>query len=492
MLLLEAQGEVPWFSVLPFAAMLACIAILPLIPKTAHYWERHSVQLGVSLVLGIPVALWMWMLLGHTSVTHAVFEYFQFIMLLLALFTVSGGIYIGGDIKATPRNNAIIMAIGAVIASFIGTTGAAMLLIRPLLRTNRQRKHRAHTVLFFIFVVANCGGLLTPLGDPPLFMGYLRGVPFEWTLRLIPEWLFVNALSIISFIGIDHLRYSQEKDEALRRDETQVDPIKVHGKLNFVFLLVIIGAVALNIPSLDLAAIDAGQATAMSWVPWRELLFLGAMLGSWFLGDRWARMTGNQFTWGPIIEVAAIFIGIFLTMIPALKFLGQVAPKLPLNDITFFLFTGGLSSVLDNAPTYATFFEMARVLGESHPGPLVAGVPETFLVAISLGSVFCGALTYIGNGPNFMVKAVAENFGVPMPSFGGYVVKSMTHLAPTLIAMMCFFVADGWAYKAIGAAITAIILARAIMLWMKHAGPNARRYAEIHATTPHLPPGAAD
>ncbi|HJE50797.1 MAG TPA: sodium:proton antiporter, partial [Tessaracoccus flavescens] len=291
-LLETVSAQVPWYSILPFAVMLACIAVLPLIPKTAHLWERHSTQLIVSLALGVPVAIWMWNLLGHTSVTHAVFEYFQFIMLLFALFTVSGGIYIGGDIKASPRNNLIILAIGGVIASFIGTTGAAMLLIRPLLRTNRQRKFRAHTVVFFIYVVANCGGLLTPLGDPPLFMGYLRGVPFEWTFNLLPEWLFVNALTLITYFGLDHLRYSQERPEALQRDESQVDPIRVHGKLNFLFLAVIIAAVALNVPSLDLHAIDAGHATAASWIPWRELLFIAACLGSYFLGDRWARKTG--------------------------------------------------------------------------------------------------------------------------------------------------------------------------------------------------------
>ena len=470
MILLETgAAEVPWYSVLPFVAMLACIAVLPLIPKTAHYWERNSVQLAVALTLGIPVAIWMWFLLGHTAVTHSLFEYFQFIMLLFALYTVSGGIYVGGDIRATPRNNTIIIAIGAVIASFIGTTGAAMLLIRPLLRTNQQRKFRTHSVLFFIFVVANCGGLLTPLGDPPLFMGYLRGVPFEWTFRLLPEWFFVNALSLITYYGLDRMHYSKEKPEALVSDATQVVPVRIHGKLNFLFLAVIIGAVALNVPSLDLNAIDAGTATAMSWIPWRELLFLGACLASYFLGDRWARKTGNQFTWGPILEVAAIFIGIFLTMIPALRFLGQVAPQLPLNDVTFFLFSGGLSSVLDNAPTYATFFEMARVLGEGMQGvPMVAGVPESFLVAISLGSVFCGALTYIGNGPNFMVKAVAESFGVPMPSFGGYVVKSFTYLVPSLLAMMCIFIAEPLWVKGIGVALTLLLIGRALFLTMKY------------------------
>lgn len=465
----SGTAAVPWYSILPFVLMLACIAVLPLSHRTAHHWEKHSVQLGVALVLGVPVAIWMWALLGHTAVTHAVFEYFQFIVLLFALFAVSGGIYLAGDIRATPRNNAVLLAIGGVVASFVGTTGAAMLLIRPLLRMNRQRRFRAHSVLFFIFVVANCGGLLTPLGDPPLFMGYLRGVPFEWTFRLAPEWLFVNALTIITYFGLDTKFYAQESAESLAWDASEVEPMRLRGKLNFVFLAVIIAAVALNVPSMNLHDIDAGHAHWYSWVPWRELILLAAVAGSYFLGDRWARFVGNEFTWGPIIEVACIFVGIFLTMIPALKFLGQVAPTLPLNDVTFFSFSGLLSSVLDNAPTYATFFEMARVLGESTQGvPLVAGVPESYLVAISLGAVFCGALTYIGNGPNFMVKAVAERADVEMPSFGGYVVKSFTFLAPVLVAMMCLFIAEPLWAKAIGAVITLFLVGRSVYFLRVH------------------------
>ena len=199
-----------WWSVLPFAGMLACIAVLPLIPATAHWWEKHSSQLTVAVGLGVPVAAWMWVALGWTSVFAAVVEYVQFICLLLALFVVSGGIFLKGDIRATPRNNTIFLAIGGVIASFVGTTGAAMLLIRPLLATNKERHYRVHTVLYTIFIVANCGGLLTPLGDPPLFLGFLRGVPFTWTFNLLREYLFVNVMLLVSYYALDSYYYSQE------------------------------------------------------------------------------------------------------------------------------------------------------------------------------------------------------------------------------------------------------------------------------------------
>ena len=195
--------QLQWWSVLPFAAMLAGIAVLPLVPATSHWWERRSSQLAVALVLGVPVAVWMWLALGWQAVFASVVEYGQFIALLLALFIVSGGIFLKGDIEATPRNNTAFLAVGAVLASFVGTTGAAMLLIRPLLNTNAERRYRVHTVLFAIFIVANCGGLLTPLGDPPLFLGFLRGVPFTWTLHLLPEWLFVNTMLLAGYFALD-------------------------------------------------------------------------------------------------------------------------------------------------------------------------------------------------------------------------------------------------------------------------------------------------
>ncbi len=451
-----------WWSVLPFAGMLACIAVLPLIPATAHWWEKHSSQLIVAVGLGVPVAAWMWVALGWTSVFAAVVEYVQFICLLLALFVVSGGIFLKGDIRATPRNNTIFLAIGGVIASFVGTTGAAMLLIRPLLATNKERHYRVHTVLYTIFIVANCGGLLTPLGDPPLFLGFLRGVPFTWTFNLLREYLFVNVMLLVSYYALDSYYYSQEPAKAVHDDDTEIEPLGLKGSLNFVFFAAIIAAVAFA-PSVDVHAIEEGHAALGDWIPVREFIMLASAAGSYFLGSREVRFKDNQFTWGPIAEVAILFIGIFLTMIPALHYLDEVAGSLPLNEVTFFVFTGGLSSVLDNAPTYATFFELAGKV--SHPGGAdVAGIPELYLVSISLGAVLCGAITYIGNGPNFMVKSVAESDGVEMPSFGGYVGRSMKHLVPIIAAMVLLFIAPGLLWKVLGGVLTVGLLGRDALL----------------------------
>lgn len=450
---------VDWWALLPFVVLLGCIAVLPLTPRVSDLWERNTVKLAVAALLGIPVAAWYIASGAGVDVGHALIEYGQFVTLLFALFVVSGGIFLAGDIQATPRNNTIFLAIGGVIASFIGTTGAAMLLIRPLLNTNRERTHRVHTVIFTIFVVANCGGLLTPLGDPPLFLGMLRGVPFTWTFHLWPMWLFVNALLLATYYGVDKKAYAREPVAALVADDVDQTPLGIKGGLNLLFFAIIIAAVAFA-PSIDLHALEAGGPwTAL--VPWRELLMLAAAGASLVTGDRTARYDDNAFTWHPILEVAALFFGIFLTMMPALDYLAAMAPRLPLDRVTLFLFTGGLSSVLDNAPTYATFFEMAAQL----PGePRVAGVPEPLLAAISLGAVCCGALTYIGNGPNFMTKAVADADGVRMPSFGGYVGWASIYLLPILGAMMCLFIAQGPVWLALGAALTIFVAARAVWL----------------------------
>ncbi|QPK81197.1 sodium:proton antiporter [Schaalia sp. ZJ405] len=451
-----------WWSVLPFAAMLASIAVFPLIPATTHWWEKTSSQLSVALILGIPVAIWMWIALGWEPVFAAAVEYGQFIALLLALFVVSGGIFLKGDIQATPRNNTIFLGIGGVLASFVGTTGAAMLLIRPLLNTNSERKYRVHTVLFTIFIVANCGGLLTPLGDPPLFLGFLRGVPFTWTFNLFPEWLFVNALLLVSYYAVDCHYHAKEPVANVMEDRTHIEPLGLRGATNLVWFAVIIAAVAFA-PSVDVHAIEEGHAVLTDWIPTREIIMIAAAACSYFFGNREVRFKDNQFEWGPIAEVAALFIGIFFTMIPALHFLDEVAGKLPLGKVTFFLFTGGLSSVLDNAPTYVTFFEMASQITPEGVAT-VAGVAEAFLVSISLGAVFCGAITYIGNGPNFMVKSVAESRGVTMPTFGGYIVQSFRYLVPVLAAMVCLFIADQLWAKILGGVIVVALLARSAVL----------------------------
>lgn len=462
--------QLQWWSILPFAAMLAAIAVLPLVPATAEWWEKRSSQLTVALVLGVPVAIWMWIAGGWQVVFGSVVEYAQFICLLFALFVVSGGIFLKGDIEATPRNNTIFLAVGGVLASFIGTTGAAMLLIRPLLNTNAERRYRVHTVLFTIFIVANCGGLLTPLGDPPLFLGFLRGVPFLWTFNLVREWLFVNAMLLASYFALDTYFHAKEPAASVTADRTEVQPLGLRGASNLIWFAVIIAAVAFA-PSVDATAIEEGTATLSSWLPVREVIMLAAAWASYRFGSKQARFEDNQFEWGPIAEVATLFIGIFLTMIPALHYLDEIAPSLPLNRITFFLFTGGLSSVLDNAPTYATFFEMAGQV--AHPGgAVVAGVPAVYLVSISLGAVLCGAITYIGNGPNFMVKSVAEGRGVEMPSFGGYVIQTFGRLVPVLTAMVLLFIAEPLWAKLLGGVLTLVLLgydARLILLGRRMA-----------------------
>lgn len=458
---------VPWYGLLPFAALLAAIATFPLMPATKHLWEKRRFQLLLALVLGVPMGVWVWSLGGRTEVIHALVEYGAFITLLFSLFVVSGGVFVAGDIRATPRNNTLFLAAGAVLASLIGTTGAAMLLVRPLLNTNRERKHKVHTVVFTILVVANCGGLLTPLGDPPLFLGLLRGVPFLWTLNLFPQWLFVNGMLLVAYFSVDSLAYRREEISDIVRDAVEVKPLAVRGKESIALLGVIVAAVAL-VPSVDLHAIHEGHAAWAAWVPFREIVLLTAAFLSFRLGDRQTRFVNNRFEWGPIQEVAALFIGIFLTMVPALAYLAQNAASLPLNRVTFFVFAGGLSSVLDNAPTYVTFFELAKALGGE---PAVAGVREVFLVSISLGAVFCGAMTYIGNGPNFMVKAIAESDGVPMPSFGGYVARyALVYLAPILALMVGIFIVETPAIR-----IASGVLAALLAGWYVRAAVAARR-----------------
>ena len=446
------------WSVIPFVVMLVGIAIFPLIPPVAKYWDRHGVQLAFALVLGLPVAIWMAAGGESAYVVDKLWEYVQFIVLLFSLFVVSGGIFLAGDIRATPRNNTVFLGIGTILASFVGTTGAAMLLIRPLLNTNQERTHKAHTVMFLIFSVANCGGLLTPLGDPPLFLGMLQGVPFVWTLSLWKEWLFVNALLLLTYFALDSKLYASEPHHAIHADNTQREALAIRGKLNFLWLAMIVAAVAVA-PSINLEAIESGHASIGEMIPVRELIMLVAAVGSFAFTKKSVRYGDNEFEFGPIKEVASLFIGIFMTMMPALKFLAEVAPSLPLTRTTFFLFSGSLSSVLDNAPTYLTFFEMAKTL-TIEGAPVVAGVPEPYLVAISCGAVFCGAVTYIGNGPNFMVKSVADSRGVNMPSFGKYILWALCYLVPTLAAMCCLFIATSLLAHVVGILIVCFEVAR--------------------------------
>jgi Na+/H+ antiporter NhaD/arsenite permease-like protein len=327
------------------------------------------------------------------------------------------------------------MLVGGVLASFIGTTGAAMLLIRPLLETNSERKRVAHTVVFFIFVVCNCGGLLLPLGDPPLFLGYLQGVPFLWTLHLWPSWMFVNGLLLAVYFAWDHFyAYPREEKRDVRIDESRVHRLRFSGLWPNALLLV---GVVLAVGLLDSSKPMPGT----NWTPWfylREAVLLGLVAISLLAGATSIRVA-NSFNYVAIIEVACLFIGIFVCMQPALEILRASGSSLGINTPDrFYWATGVLSSVLDNAPTYLVFFEAAKAI--EFEGAQIAGVAEPLLAAISLGAVMMGAMTYIGNGPNFMVKSIAENSGVRMPSFFGYIGYSVCVLLPILVLDSLLFV----------------------------------------------------
>jgi len=454
-----ATEHPPYFMLLPFALLLGAIAVLPLIPATAHWWEHNLNRFYVAAALGAITLLYYLLFHAHTIDGHwpshhavdpstaglnfkmawAVLasgilnEYIPFIMLLFSLYTISGGIRIQGDLPAHPATNSAFIAVGGLLASFIGTTGAAMLLIRVLLETNSERKYVKHTVIFFIFVVCNCGGCLLPIGDPPLFLGYLREVPFLWTVSLWREWLFVNCVLIAIYFLIDYFwYYPREEAVDITRDETQRRRLQFSGVWpNVLFLLGVVLSVALLDPKKPVPGTD--------WHPWlylREIVQLGLVSLSLILGSRAVRRA-NNFNYHAILEVAALFFGIFICMQPPLQILGIRGPELGLSSpMHFFWLTGSLSSVLDNAPTYVVFFETAKTLGGQ---PSVAGVAESLLVAVSLGAVFMGAMTYIGNGPNFMVKAIAEKSGIRMPSFFGYMCYSCLILLPILVLTTLVF-----------------------------------------------------
>jgi Na+/H+ antiporter NhaD/arsenite permease-like protein len=364
-----------------------------------------------------------------------VFDYVPFIILLGSLFTITGGIFLTGDIEAKPLVNTIFMGIGAVLASFMGTTGAAMLLIRPVIQTNKERQYKVHTILFFIGIIANCGGLLTPLGDPPLFMMYLRGAPFTWFFDLFLEWLVTNGLLLIVYFLVDSYFHKKEPSYALVMDKTQVRPIRIEGKLNFIWLAGVVIAVAF-LNSQYLHFIHNNEYFKFI----REaVIVLMAYLSIKFTEQ--TTRASNNFTWEPIKEVAYLFLGIFITMVPCLLYLEQNAKTLGVESATqFYYFTGMLSSFLDNTPTAVTFHSLALGLGQTN-GVLVAGIPEELLRAICIGAVFFGSMTYIGNGPNFMVKAVAEENNIKMPHFFAYMYKfSLIVLLPIFIIVQLLMI----------------------------------------------------
>lgn len=444
------HGAMPaYYAVTPFVLLLGAIAVLPLVPATEHWWESNLHRFYVSAVLAV-VTMGYYILL-HTGggmektfsvLQHAVLlEYIPFIVLLFALYTISGGIRIEGDLAAHPSTNTTFVAIGGLLASFIGTTGAAMLLIRPLLETNRERKHVQHTVIFFIFIVCNCGGCLLPIGDPPLFLGYLKGVEFLWTMwNLWLPWLVINIVLLAIYFVWDYFWcYPHETKKDIRRDESEIRPLRITGLWpNVLLLLGVILAVALLDPNKPVPGTH--------WHPWpflREAVQLGLVALSLLLGSEKVRQA-NKFNYHAILEVAALFIGIFICMQPAVEILNYKGPQLGLSQPwQLFWATGSLSAVLDNAPTYVVFFETAA--SEYHGEKFAELVSHNAtaaaqLIGISLGAVFMGAMTYIGNGPNFMVKAIAEQSGVKMPSFFGYVIRySGPILVPVFILATFLF-----------------------------------------------------
>lgn len=441
---------------IPFVLLLLMIAILPMIPATAEWWERNRHKFLVSLMLGLLTCFYYTdrsqgfhgSAPGFSALSALIqdaicADYFPFIVLMFSLFTISGGVRLKGDIPARPLTNVIFLFAGAMMASFIGTTGASMLLIRPLLQINSERKHVMHTVIFFIFLVNNIGGALLPVGDPPLFLGYLRGVPFFWTLHLIPVWFF----SIVALLGVywqvDKFAYRRETPADLLLDDTQCLRLRVHGKVNLIFLAGVILAVAFLVPG----KVFPGTHWIIPDLYLREMAQLGlAGLSLWFTSGK-VRLA-NQFSFRPILEVAALFIGIFLTMQVPIEILQAQGSRLGLhNPAQFFWATGMLSSLLDNAPTYVVFFETAGSLA-SDGQPMLTGLKTAsgmisvpLLLAISCGAVFMGAVTYIGNGPNFLVKSIAEHNGVRMPSFFGYMGISLVILVPLFgLVSLIFFI----------------------------------------------------
>jgi Na+/H+ antiporter NhaD/arsenite permease-like protein len=445
-----ARG-LPLFTVLPFASLLLAIALLPLF--AGRWWEVNRNKGYVAALLALPVALYLpiiWGEAGQAALVEKILEYVSFITLLGSLFVVSGGIYLQGSLAGTPPANTAILAIGAVLANLIGTTGASVVLIRPLLRANRRRHRKAHIVVFFIFVVANCGGLLTPLGDPPLFLGFLKGVPFGWTLHLWPQWFVVNLALLVTFNLLDQVvldREEKARPTPLLEAVLKHERFKIHGWHNLLFMGGIIATV-----------LASGRGLFTAGGPWpfgpQEVLMAAIAAGSYVLTPEENRRK-NEFTFGPIVEVAVLFAGIFVTMAPALLILNswgqgerevlgaQFGLRFPWQ---FFWAAGGLSGFLDNAPTYLTFAATLAGLERIDASglflrELLGRGPEAarLLAAISTGAVFMGANTYIGNGPNFMVKAIAEEHGVRMPSFFGYMAYSAGILLPIFVVVTIVF-----------------------------------------------------
>ena len=430
------------WSMIPFGLMLLIIAVAPLL--TEHWWESNKHKLTITLFIALPTAVCLIMGGMLHEVEHQFFgDYIPFIVLLLSLYVVTGGIHLSGDIAAKPWVNTLFLAVGWLLASIMGTTGAAMLLIRPLLTTNQQRKYKVHTVLFFIALVANCGGLLTPLGDPPLFMLFLRGASFTWFMSMLPQWLFVGVVLLGIYFVADTYFYKKEHWVDIVADNNERKPLQLKGRRNLVFLLGVIMTVAFvnsaYIPEMAIAESPA-------WLRYlREIILVILSIMSLVKTPHDVRYELNKFSWAPFVEVAVLFFGIFITMTPAIEYLNAHASELGLCGTgEFYYATGALSSFLDNTPTAVALHSVAQGLTPEQMaafgGNTVAGIPEILLTAICIGAVFFGAMTYIGNGPNFMVKAIAEENGIKMPSFFGYIFTfSLIILLPIYVLVHLIF-----------------------------------------------------
>lgn len=439
----------PLWSCIPFAGMLLAIALCPLLMP--DFWHHHFGKISAFWVatLGIPFLI---VFKGDAlyEILHIILaDYVPFIILLWSLYTVSGGILLRGKLRGTPVVNLIMLVIGTLLASWMGTTGAAMLMIRPFLRANNYRKNRTFMVVFFIFLVANVGGSLTPLGDPPLFLGFLHGVSFFWTFNILPHMLLVVIMLLVIYFFLDTYHYRKEGVSAPEEDGVK-EPLKLEGIHNFIFLAGIVGSVLMS------GIVDWGEVNTLGihravqdWVRDALLIFMGILS---LVTTKMSLREDNDFTWFPIIEVAYLFIGIFITMVPCLLILkagSDGALAFLVNGVTqpvhYFWVTGILSSFLDNAPTYLTFFNTA--LGSFYSGmteaqavPLLMTENATYLKAISTGAVFFGACSYIGNAPNFMVRSISEEAGTPMPSFFGYILKySLIYLIPCFVVVTFVF-----------------------------------------------------
>jgi Na+/H+ antiporter NhaD/arsenite permease-like protein len=400
--------DFPRWTMAPFAILVLAIAVLPIVAPRS--WEKRGFQALVVATCAVPVVAYLVMHARLEDLWNATASYASFVTTLGALYIASGGVQLLGDIEATPWTNVRMLLAGSFLASFVGTTGASMLLIRPLLRTNQQREHKAHLIPFFIMAVANAGGLLTPLGDPPLLVGYIGGVPFFWTLRLIPIWLLYVGGFALMFYWMDRRAYARETQAAIARDRSEVTPLAVRGKRNIALLAAVVPA----------ALLPGGI---------REIAMVAICVASLALTPQEMRRA-NGFTFAPIVDVAIIFAGLFACLKPLEILLAGAAPWLPLQrSWQLFWASGLLSSVLDNAPTYTAFAALAR--GVSAPSAaLVAGIAPLKLAAVSAGSVVMGATTYIGNGPNLMVKAIAEHERFPTPTFFRYAAFAIAVMAP--------------------------------------------------------------